>query len=385
MSDSLTSSLHDLELEPKPSDDPRKTVVELIQRCKILQEEVEKYVSAVDANQKDAKIPYQVEYRSLRNDFKNELAFLSKLQGSDLSTEKARHYIVSSNLLYYEALWAAAKRSSGLLGFRKYFFWNRQKEGHGTKGLSLAKGSQTKGKSSALVDIVADDGMEWVRVSTISEKRLLFDLAKLGWQNDSDSDEDTPDAPASNWEDDDDDDQVDIVKNARELARAARANPIRGHGPKVLFVLTRIQSGKLKEVDAVLDKIRETGVVVQCANEIPETLPLESVLPNLLIDRSRTLSSTLNIDCTILLALISDISHKQCPILDWVSCPQVLLRKPLAMTLDTFANVIPRVYSILAKFERRSRRKQTRNCYPPTSIRQSGRAQWCALRKRLIR
>jgi hypothetical protein len=29
------------------------------------------------------------------------------------------------------------------------------------------------------------------------------------------------------------------------------------------------------------------------------------------------MSHTLNIDCTILLALISDISHQECPILDW--------------------------------------------------------------------
>lgn len=319
MAESLSSSLHDLDLysEQRAPDDPQATTQDLVDRCRTLHEEVEKYVAAVDQNQKDAKIPYRVEYRTLRNDFKNELAFLSKLKDQTLSVEKARHYAVSSNLVYYEALWAAAKRSSGLLSFRKYFFWNKQKEGHKMKGLSLAKGSQTKGKSAALVDIVAGDGTEWVRVSTISEKRLLFDLAKLGWQNDSDSDEDIPEAPNSNWEDDDDDDQVDIVKNARELARAARANTIRGHSPKVRIVLTRIQSGKLKEVDMILNKMRATGATVQCANEIPAPLSLEAVLPNLLIDRSRTLSETLNIDCTILLALISDISHSQCPILDW--------------------------------------------------------------------
>jgi hypothetical protein len=159
--------------------------------------------------------------------------------------------------------------------------------------------------------------MEWIRVSTTSEKRLLFDLAKLGWQNDSDSDEEMDDAPPVSWEDEDDDDQVEIVKNARELARAARANPMRGHAPKVRYVLTRITSGKLKEVDAVLEKMRAVGVDVQCANETPEPPPIAQVLPNLLVDRSRTLSETLNIDCTILLALISDISHSECEILDW--------------------------------------------------------------------
>ena len=244
-----------------------------------------------------------------------------------MSAEKAKNYTSCSNLLYHEALWATAKRSSGLVGFRKYFFW---KKGQDTKGLSRAKGlklsksSLTKGKSTALVDLVAAEGTEWVRVSTISEKRLLFDLAKLGWQNDSDSDSDQVDGKRKgdainvNWEDDDDEDQVDIVKAARELARAAHANPIRGRPPQVRFVLTRIQSGKLKEIDAVLDKMSVTGVSVQCANEIPSiTPPLDTVLPTLLVNRTLSLSETLNLDCTILLALISDISHAQCPILDW--------------------------------------------------------------------
>jgi len=172
--DTLASALHELDIGSPDVDN-------LISRCKTLHNEVEQYVAAVDASQKQSKIPCQVEYRTLRSDFKNELAFLNKLKGSNLTPEKTRHYAVSSNLLYYEAIWGAAKRATGLLGFRKYFFWNRQKEGHSARGISLSKGSQTKGKSAALVDIVASDGMEWIRVSTTSEKRLLFDLAKLGW------------------------------------------------------------------------------------------------------------------------------------------------------------------------------------------------------------
>jgi hypothetical protein len=339
MANSLSSNLEDLHLTNSVSDgisssdksantfleDPdahslalKATVDDLVKRCTTLHQEVEAYVAAVDGHYRATKSHNIVEYRSLRNDFKNELGFLKKLLNAHLSEEKVRHYTVSSNLVYYEALWDAAKRTSGLLSFRKYFFWNRQKEGHGPKGLSLSKGAQTKGKSAALVDIVAKDGMEWVRVSTVSEKRLLFDLAKLGWQNDSDdSDEDMPDAPVSNWEDEDDDDEVDIVKSARELARAARANPIRGRPPRVHVVLTRITSGRTKEVDVVLQKIRATGAIVQCANELTSPSPFAQVLPNLLVDHSRDLSEILNIDCTILLALISDISHRQCPILDW--------------------------------------------------------------------
>lgn len=330
MADSIRENLGNLKLEPETANDKtptsraelEATVQSLVKRGQILHSEVETYVSAVLEKQKVGKVQHPVEYRNLRNDMRNELAFLTKLAGSNMDEEKARHYIVSSNLLYYEALWSAAKRSSSLQGFRKYFFWARHTVAAGkntSKGLSLAKGSKakSKAKTAALVDIVAEEGMEWIRVSTVSEKRLLFDLAKLGWMNDSDSDEDE-DMPAAPPEDDDDDeDQVDVVRNARELARAARANPIRGRRPKVRFVLTRIEAGKTPVIDMIINKIRATGATVQCGSDVPPALPINEVLPQLLIDRSRALSDTLNIDCTILLALISDISHKPCPILDW--------------------------------------------------------------------
>lgn len=313
----MTSGFSNMDLDTDAtsitgSDNFEVTIENLIDRCNTLYNEVETYVAAVVAKQKQTRVQHPVEYRNLRNDFKNELAFLKKIAGSNMDGERARHFIVSSNLLYYEALWSAAKRSTGLQAFRKYFYWD--KKGHST---TKRKGGAAKGKTNALADIVADEGGLWLRVSTLSEKRLLFDLAKLGWMNDSDSDEDMPDVKPACDDDDDDEDQVDIVRNARQLARAARANPIRGRPPKVHFVLTRIVAGKTKEIDGILDKIRATGATIQCANNMPQTPPLEIALPRLLIDRSRAMSHILNIDCTILLALISDISHHDCPVLDW--------------------------------------------------------------------
>ncbi|CAN9241956.1 unnamed protein product [Alternaria alternata] len=327
MNDTVAQDFGNMKLEEKTDSDkmptPRAeleiTIQGLVARGNHLNNEVETYIAAVLEKQKVGKVYNPVEYRNLRNDMRNELAFLKKLAGSNMDEEKARHYIVSSNLLYYEALWAAAKRTSGIQSFRKYFFWNRHKAPGGkntTKGVSLAKGSQGKSKTSALVDIVAEEGAEWIRVSTVSEKRILFDLAKLGWVNDSDSDEDE-DMPPPPEDDDDDEDQIDVVRNARELARAARANPVRGRPPKVHFVLTRISAGKTPAIDMIINKIRATGAIVQCGDDIPPALAIDAVLPRLLVDRSRALSDTLNIDCTILLALISDISHKPCPILDW--------------------------------------------------------------------
>lgn len=332
MTDSISTSLSNLDLDTDATstskdsatnsngEDLEITVQDLIHRCTTLYEEVTTYVEAVIERQKITRVQHPVEYRNLRNDFKNELAFLKKIVNSNKTEEKIRHFIVSSNLTYYEALWGAAKRARGLQAFRKYYFWDRHKAPAGKrtlKGLSLGKGGVGKGKTAALVDIVADEGRQWIRVSTVSEKRIIFDLAKLGWVNDSDDDDDMGDERPSSWEDEDDEDQVDVVRNARELARAAKANPIQGRPPQVRFVLTRISTGRMKEVDGIIAKIRATGAIVQCAEDIPHTQPIELVLNDLLIDRTRALSETLNIDCTVLLALVSDISHKPCPILDW--------------------------------------------------------------------
>ncbi|KAF2111463.1 hypothetical protein BDV96DRAFT_182965 [Lophiotrema nucula] len=311
MASTLTKNMGELQLHENNHEDQsdlQSTVNNLIKRCQTLCEELEIYIAAVNSNEKLAKLENPVEYRNLRNDFKSELAFLKRISLSDMSEEKARHNIVSSNLVYYEALWDAAKRSSGLLNFRRAFYWNHPRK--------VPKGSKPGSGKAALVDVVASDGIEWIRVATLSEKRLLFDLAKQGWQNDSD-DEDEEMADARPLDDDDEEDQVEIVRNAMELAKAARANPIRGRPPKVHFVLTRLEAGKSKEVDMIINKIRATGATVQATNELPPSPALSEVLPNLLVDRSRRLSDTLNIDCTILLALISDISHRQCEILDW--------------------------------------------------------------------
>lgn len=300
------------------------TAQNLVRRCKEMLAEVEQWVEALH-EKKLSKGERAVEYRALRNDIRSELSFLEKLSEMDGSEEKAYQYLVSSNLLFFEALWAAAKRTSGLLCFRKNFFFNKATHNSqganqgGSLGNSRVSRRAPGSKGVALVDIVSCDGLEWTKVSTISEKRLLFDLAKLGWQNDgfSDDDEDGAEDHRNTSIDSDNEDEVPLVKSAKDLAKAAASNRTMGKHPRVVFVLPRIESGRITAIDNFLNKIRATGAIVQCADDLEPAPPLESVLPKLLVDRSRNLSETLNIDCTILLAIISDISHSEVPMQDW--------------------------------------------------------------------
>jgi hypothetical protein len=195
-------------------------------------------------------------------------------------------------LPFLEAIWDTAKNSSAVIGLRR----------HGS-----------------LVDVYAEGGLKWIKVSTIPEKRLLMEMAKQGWdwQGVSDSESEDEDEDESMDEQVDpwailkeDEDDISLVKLAKTLVKATKEKRIKYKHPHVHFVLTRITSGN-KDIDVVLEKIRATGATVQTADQITQAPPIHEVVEDLVVDEFKYFSVTLNIDCTILLAIVSDISHGQ--------------------------------------------------------------------------
>ena len=114
--------------------------------------------------------------------------------------------------------------------------------------------------------------------------------------------------------DSDSDDRVELLKIAEDLQRAAKAVRVRYAQPKILFVLTKVQEGSNPAVDAILESIRATGASIHCGpfestnstNLASPTAPFEALIPS----PHPPLTDTLNLDCTILLALASDLSHQ---------------------------------------------------------------------------
>lgn len=178
------------------------------------------------------------------------------------------------------------------------------------------------------MDIVAEDGNEWIKVSTVSESRILFETAKAGWEaadSDSGTEDDSRDGvrvvadggtvhePGSS---DGNENRIELLRVAEDLQKAARKVRIRYHHPRVRFVLPKIVEGNNAAIDTILDELRATGVIVQCGfksgaptNGVASPTQLTTLFSNLLIDPLAHLTPTLNIDCTILLALVSDLSH----------------------------------------------------------------------------
>lgn len=57
--------------------------------------------------------------------------------------------------------------------------------------------------------------------------------------------------------------------------------------------------------------MRDLGITVTCGNNIPPTPRVEDVLDQMVIDEFSTFTSTVNVDCTILLAFVSDMSNAE--------------------------------------------------------------------------
>ncbi|OJD25946.1 hypothetical protein ACJ73_02685 [Blastomyces percursus] len=277
------------------------------------------------------------------------------------------HSLRSSNLPFYSSVWKVAKSScSGLVALSKRFYWykaKRKDHGSGTDGMDgVATPTSTRDlersiqglhvsadahkvveenlskaglqKRSVLVDIVADNGEEWVKVSTVTSGRLLFELAKRGWEMGCDSTgEDGEEQGVEVYRlqndddsDDDDEDAIELVKLATDMKKAATLVRVRYKHPRIRFVLPKIVEGETPEVDAIIKDIRKTGVTVECSTDKEDAAkllttpdgkddghhqpkPMDDLLSTLLPNPHPHMTSTLNVDCTLLLALVSDLSH----------------------------------------------------------------------------
>ncbi|KAK7514456.1 uncharacterized protein IWZ02DRAFT_75179 [Phyllosticta citriasiana] len=235
---------------------------------------------------------------------------------------KIKHQLSSTNLASYEAQWTSVKRCHGLVSLRQTF-WRSTKNLHKSKDRSQSPVSKIREhvkrtQDGVLVDAVVDNGATWLKVSAVSERQLLFQLARQGWCN-SDSDSDDEDLSRFRPSDSDEDDEVPILKLARQLSSAAFSNRHKYMHPKVQLILPRISSSKsVREISAILSKIRTLPYIeLRCQDSLESPPPTQAALENLLVNEFNSLTSVLNIDCTLLVALASDISHAGVQVQPW--------------------------------------------------------------------
>ncbi|KAL8816177.1 MAG: hypothetical protein Q9191_008373, partial [Dirinaria sp. TL-2023a] len=291
------------------------TIDSLLARCHNLLDEIQQFRDFLAQHRKDK----DVDVRHFQNGILSEQKSLEKFVATNPNNERTIHTLRSSNLRFYSAVWDAAKQTTGLVTFNKRFYWDN------STSRDLKRQGRPK-KRGALVDIVAEDGQQWIKVSTVTEKRLLFELAKQGWEVGSSSDDDEKNegsiTPTSsngvlnsfskpNHTSDDEDDKLELIRLAQDLQKASQATRVRYKHPHVHFVLPNVIPGRVAEIDRILSTIHSTGASTSCKPDLnpPQSSSLHSTFAPMLPFSTRQLSSTLNIDCTILLALVSDLSH----------------------------------------------------------------------------
>ncbi|KAI5263144.1 hypothetical protein E4T47_09105 [Aureobasidium subglaciale] len=272
------------------------TASDLLTRCQLLLSELETFKEYLKTRKQDSS----VEIAHFRNTVKSEHRTLSRLADNE-DVEATQHTVNSSNLPFLEQVWGVVKGQTGLQAMQKRFYWQEAGQKRGMKK-----------RNSALVDIVAGDGLEWFKVSLLTNNRLLFDKAKQGWEDASSSEEEDEDGEEKTQDgkkEEDEDNDVPLVKMTKDLVRAAKEVKIRTRSPTITLVLPKLREGEVAEIDKILDQLRALGVKLLTSTSISSPPPFNTVMPHLLTNPFASFTPTLNIDCTILLALVSDFSH----------------------------------------------------------------------------
>ncbi|PNS17616.1 UPF0415 protein [Sphaceloma murrayae] len=232
----------------------------------------------------------------------------------DLTASKQ---IASSNLPFLESVWNSAKSATGLVALQKRFFYGESVERSSLpRGVKFRRrrGSQSHlvKTGKALIDVVADNGLEWIKVSLVTNHRMIMDKAREGWaEGDSSSEEDHSDEDGIKLPSDDPDGDIPIVKIGESMLEASRETRIRTKYPTVRMILPKIVEGEQPQIDKIIARLRSKGIVVECSPNSILPRPLDSVLDRMITNPFVNFTDTLNIDCTILLGLVSDFSHSE--------------------------------------------------------------------------
>ncbi|KAI9258900.1 hypothetical protein BDA99DRAFT_514488 [Phascolomyces articulosus] len=245
-----------------------------------------------------------------------EMGFLDKLIEDPSRIKK--EYIQSSNLSYLEAVHEAITQTRQLDQIMELKSVPPKDQEGWVPRAALMRRRQT-----VKVDLVSEHGLVWIKVIARNAKGLRFDMAGLELLDD---DDDEDDDGFLGYDDSDDDDKqkeeslppgivgndpfddLPIFRKAKQYLTSAEAHPVHFQTPRVIFAFMRLQpQGQDEYVERILERLRELGIHVHVGAEGL----LDSYYATHPHSKCRTTSS-LNLDVSTTLALISEMSHHPC-------------------------------------------------------------------------
>ncbi|KAK6533571.1 hypothetical protein TWF694_002509 [Orbilia ellipsospora] len=345
----------------KPSSVINPMAEDLLRRCITLSDEIEqlekKLLQRLPPKQRSKKGNLPIELRHFRNAIQVEQRSLEALSYKPPTDPATIHSLRSCNLKFLESVWSVAKTCSGLqVIFRTVYLFD-----HPTESVPKLRGKDKKQlkrkKSPVQVDIIAQNGLEWIKVANISQKRLETEFAKARWEAEGFRDDSSPDS-SDNEEDNTskqkadediskiitdfqhDSDAFSLVKSARSMVKAAQQTRVQYLHPEITIFLPNLtynaqNPDTLSPTHALVSAILSTGARVQTSTDVinfPTTAtdsnnndsgirvdalgnPLDSLLNHLSLtsDPKSLITPSVILDCTLLLALVSDLSHSDVP------------------------------------------------------------------------
>ncbi|KAK2020659.1 hypothetical protein LX32DRAFT_647177 [Colletotrichum zoysiae] len=294
------------------SQDLTKTADDLIRRSATLCNELEHLRHAVEAqavkvnNHWHAYIPgFSTFWQANINQHNRAQSLLQRCQeptepGSEAEGPLSRDLrLLEGEISSYENHWLAIKKCRSVTWFRFAVPYSKQ-------------GVQ----SSVFVSAIVENGHEWMRVLSTTEKALLVQMAEADFPWDDPDDEDDDVELAEVLEDEET--QIEVLKCVKQLLSAAR-DIHGGYRHRIRIVLPNIHRGRVPAIDRFLKGVANLGdeaisLDLECAEESQTPPPpLKTAISNLLSPGDNTnapsLTPVLNIDTSILVALTTDISH----------------------------------------------------------------------------
>ncbi|KAI0299448.1 hypothetical protein B0F90DRAFT_1631326 [Multifurca ochricompacta] len=226
----------------------------------------------------------------------------------------------STNAPYLIAVWKEVLSSPPpIIAIGKTFsvYPQNTSRAQGWKSMLAQPESSRAGKrrsTSVKVDVVADNGHSWIRVNT-HNSRLLAEFREIdSYLTDSECEDGTDNGPSLARTEFDN----SLLRMGRGLLAAAYDNPVLGTPPKVILRLTRIDpvatdGGEndlrialtielLREMGLSVE-LGERGAIMQRLNWVPAVPSPLALMP----------THQINLDLSILIALVSDITHASLP------------------------------------------------------------------------
>ncbi|KAL7795156.1 hypothetical protein V8C37DRAFT_45471 [Trichoderma ceciliae] len=166
-------------------------------------------------------------------------------------------------------------------------------------------------KEQAKVEVdVVQGGKEWLDIRWFQADRLARQMTDCGWGW---GDHQLGDAvDPEEWED------APLAKQVKRLVAAAKMNRHEYRVPRLRIVFPNLMKGENEDIDVLLDQICRLDPLVEIIIEDGSGMfmqtpppPFQDAVRNLMGDEFDGLTDTLNMDHTILVDLISDITHLQ--------------------------------------------------------------------------